>query len=248
MAAAAWNNRDGIELRACNACAFVFSAEANFSYEEFFVAGFSGASKNELMQAARSEGLDGMVAEIATKARLSAGARVLDFGSGVGLAALSFAGAGFDVTAVEASKPYIEAHKSLGLRSFPSIAEARQQGGLFDLVVMKDVLEHVTSPREILKSVLECVKPGGYFYIRVPNAHAYRFIPSVDTSSHVNHFTPRTVTKLVAESAMERIDFIGVYDISSRAGRLYHALFWRTRRFLPLYHQISLLFRRTQGS
>jgi 2-polyprenyl-3-methyl-5-hydroxy-6-metoxy-1,4-benzoquinol methylase len=248
MAANAWNNRDGIELRQCNACDFAFSAQASVSYEEFFVKAFSGASKDELMQAARSEGLDRMVAEIAIKGRLSAGARVLDFGSGVGLAALSFAGAGFDVTAVEASKPYVEVHKTLGLRSFPSIAEARHDRGLFDLVVMKDVLEHVTSPREILKSVLECVKPGGYFYIRVPNAHAYRFIPAVDTISHVNHFTPRSVTQLVAESAMEKIDFVGVYDISSRAGRLYHGLFWRTRRFLPLYHQISLLFRRTQGS
>jgi 2-polyprenyl-3-methyl-5-hydroxy-6-metoxy-1,4-benzoquinol methylase len=247
MATDAWNNRDGIELRRCGKCDFVFSAEADFSYEQFATR-FVGASKNELIARARVEGLDKMVADIAEKAGLSKGARVLDFGSGVGLAALSFVSAGFDVAVVEESKPYVEAHKALGLSSFSSISEALAHGGSFDLVVMKDVLEHLSAPRAVLSSVAECVKPGGHFYIRVPNAYAYRFVPSVDTRSHVNHFTPRTLTRLLAEHAMTKKDFVSVFDISSRAGKLYNGVFWRVRRVLPLYHQISLLCRRSLHS
>jgi 2-polyprenyl-3-methyl-5-hydroxy-6-metoxy-1,4-benzoquinol methylase len=247
MAADAWNNRDHVELRKCSACGFVFSTEADVAYDEFFVDKFAGAGHGELMQAARAEGLDRVVVEIVRKSGLSAGAHALDFGSGVGLAALSLAAAGFDVTAVERSNKYIAGHKSLGLRSFPSIAEARQYRKTFDLVVMKDVLEHVSSPREVLESVATCVRPGGYLYIRVPNAHAYPFVPWVDTRGHVNHFTPNTLAKLLADSQLHKVDFIGVYDVSSRAGRLYHALFWPLRKVLPMYHQISVLLLRPNG-
>jgi 2-polyprenyl-3-methyl-5-hydroxy-6-metoxy-1,4-benzoquinol methylase len=244
MAAYAWNNRNHVELRKCSVCRFVFSSEAEVAYDEFFVDRFVGASHSELMQAARAERLDKLALEIAEKSGLSDGAHVLDFGSGVGLAALSFMEVGFDVTAVEESKKYVAGHKSLGLRSFPSIDQARQYSDTFDLVVMKDVLEHVSAPRQVLESVVNCVRPGGYFYIRVPNTHAYKFVPSVDTRSHVNHFTPKTLTKLLAHSELYKVDFIGVYDVSSRVGRLYHALFWPPRKILPLYHQISLLFQR----
>jgi 2-polyprenyl-3-methyl-5-hydroxy-6-metoxy-1,4-benzoquinol methylase len=248
MPANAWNNRDGIELRRCSGCDFVFSAEADFSYEEFFATGFAGAGKNELMLQARAEGLDKMVAEIAAKAALPKGARVLDFGSGVGLAALGFMSAGFDVVVVEESRPYVEGHKPLGLRSFRSVAEARERCGSFDLVVMKDVLEHLSAPREVLSSVTQCVRPGGHFYIRVPNANAYPVVPRVDTRAHVNHFTPRTLVKLLAEQGIAMTDFVSVFDISSRAGKLHNSVFWPLRRFLPLYHQISLLCRRALAS
>lgn len=241
LAAQAWNNCDGVELRKCAGCGFVFSAEAGFSYESFVADSVAGQSVEELMRMAQSQGLGKLVGEIAGKAGIGRGARVLDFGSGIGLAALSFMDAGFDVLAVEASTEYVEQHKSLGIRSFRSVAQAAKQG-LFDLVVIKDVLEHIEDPCGILSVLASCISSGGHLYVRVPNVIAYRFHWSVDTKSHINHFTPAILVRLCEKYGMRKADFVGVYDISSQAGKIYNAVVWPARKMLPLYHQISILF------
>ena len=114
----------------------------------------------------------------------------------------------------------------------------------FDLVIMKDVLEHVDNPVELLQEVVSFVKPGGYFYIRVPNVYHYPFHWSIDTKSHVNHFSPHKLTALLNTHAMKRVDFVSVHDVSTRVGKLYNAFFWRLRSVIPLYHQISFLCQR----
>ena len=128
LAATSWNNAYGIELRKCLACGFVFSAQAEFSYEEFFVDAFVGKDKDELLRVARAQGLHTVVAKIAAKTGLRRGARVMDFGAGIGLAALSFMEFGFDVCAVEESRRYLERHPALGVTSFPSLGEAASAG------------------------------------------------------------------------------------------------------------------------
>jgi 2-polyprenyl-3-methyl-5-hydroxy-6-metoxy-1,4-benzoquinol methylase len=242
LAATSWNNAYGIELRKCLACGFVFSAQAEFSYEEFFVDAFVGKDKDELLRVARAQGLHTVVAKIAAKTGLRRGARVMDFGAGIGLAALSFMEFGFDVCAVEESRRYLERHRALGVASFPSLGEAASAGKTFDLVVMKDVLEHLTDPSKLLGEVIGCIGKGGYLYVRVPNVLAYKFHWAVDTKSHVSHFAPRTLIRLMKGHGMKLKDFVSIHDISSRAGRMYNAVFWRIRSVVPLYHQISMLF------
>lgn len=244
MAADARKNRDGIELRKCRACDFVYSAKDEYSYGELFNDAFVDKSKEDLVRIAKSQGLDNLVAEIARKAGIGKDAKILDFGSGIGLMILMFQRLGFDAFAVEGSRKYIEKHESLGIKSFRSIEEAMSDHKSFDLVVIKDVLEHLSDPKRVLGELIACVKPGGYFYIRVPNVHAYRFHWSIDTQGHINHFTPKILIRLFEEEKMEKVDFVGVYDIRSLAGKLYHSIFWATRKLFPLYHQISLLFRR----
>ena len=193
---------------------------------------------------ARAEGSDGLVSELLEKTGIAKGARTLDFGGGIGLTALMFQDHGVDAAVVEASRKYAEKHPSLGITSFGSAKEALEQQGPFDLVMMKDVLEHVSHPREVLAQLIACVKPGGYFYLRVPNVIAYRFHWSIGTKDNINHFTPKIVFQLLKEHGLETVDFIGVYDIRTRAGKLYHSVFWPARKMLPLYHQISVLFRK----
>lgn len=246
MAADAWKNRDRIELRKCAGCGLVFSAEDEYSYEGLFNDSFVDKSKEDLVGKARSEGIDSLVSELVEKTGIAKGTRVLDFGGGIGLTALMFQDYGVDAVVVEASRKYAEKHESLGITSFRSAEEAFKHKGTFDLVVMKDVLEHLSNPKEILAQLIASVKPGGYFYIRVPNVIAYRFHWSIDTKGHINHFTPKIVFELFEEHKMERVDFVGVYDVRSRAGKLYHSVFWPARKMLPLYHQISVLFRKIQ--
>lgn len=244
MAANARNNRDGIELRKCYACGFVFSEKAEFAYEELFANWFADKTKEDLVRRAQHEGLDKLVGELVSTTKIAKGARVLDFGSGIGLTCLMLQELGLEVIAVEESKKYVEKHATLGIKSLQSLAELARYRGSFDLVVVKDVLEHLSNPREIVAELAACVRPGGYFYVRVPNVLAYPFHWSISTKEHVNHFTPKTLTRLLEENGMEKLNFIGVHDVSSRVGRIYHSVFWSLRSILPLYHQISLLFRR----
>jgi hypothetical protein len=94
---------------------------------------------------------------------------------------------------------------------------------------------------EHLQKVTSYVKPSGYFYIRVPNVFHYPFHWSIDTKSHVNHFSPKKLTSLLEKNNMKKVDFIGVYDISTKVGKIYNSVFWKMKHFLPMYHQISFL-------
>lgn len=41
--------------------------------------------------------------------------------------------------------------------------------GSFDLVLMTEVIEHLEKPEEVLKKIIEILKPGGYLIISAPN-------------------------------------------------------------------------------
>src|SRR5579872_7220170 len=154
MAATAWNNAYAVELRKCRACAFVYSAAADMTYEEFFIEGFGGKDRRELLSLAHAEGLDDMVGEIVDRTDLRRGASVLDFGAGIGLTSLTLIEQGFDVIAVEQSERFREVHQRLGVTTFGSTDEALRARGSFDLVVMKDVLEHLPDPVPALTEVV----------------------------------------------------------------------------------------------
>src|SRR5258708_901687 len=101
MAAEAWNNRDGIELRRCDGCGLVFSVKDEYVYEELFNDAFVNKTKDDLVRMARAEGSDRLVADLVEKSKIAKGARVLDFGGGVGLTALMFQDHGVDAAVVE---------------------------------------------------------------------------------------------------------------------------------------------------
>ena len=232
MSAGAKENRDGVELRRCR-CDFVFSKLPPYDYSDYWSSHWDACSKSDLMHQARKEGLDTLVREIIKKTQPK---RVLDFGAGIGMTSMVFQSLGCRVVAAEESERYRDAHRRFGLESAGTIDRE------FDLIVAKDVLEHVEDPRKVLAMLAGLLSGAGHIYIRVPNVNAYPFLSVVATRGHVNHFSPRTLVRLAAECGLEFSNFVGVHDISSRGGRVYHAVFWPLRRLVPMYHQISMLF------
>lgn len=59
-----------------------------------------------------------------------------------------------------------------GVRYHHALFEEFSPGGQYDFVFACYVLEHVLEPRRILEMVRRVLKPGGLFYIVVPNARA----------------------------------------------------------------------------
>jgi SAM-dependent methyltransferase len=85
------------------------------------------------------------------------------------------------------------------------ILQARFQEGSFDVITCFDVLEHVYEPRKVLERVYHWLKPGGIFYILVPNIESgeARLFGSywygLELPRHLSHFSPTSLGRL-AES------------------------------------------------
>lgn len=106
------------------------------------------------------------------------------------------------------------------------LVEAR---GSFDLIMVRQVLEHVTGLEEFREALKVCLKPGGYCFIEVPN---FDFALDASDYSHIweehsNYFTMQTLRRFYHDAGLrvahmetatfsgEIIIAFGVKDIES---------------------------------
>jgi len=76
----------------------------------------------------------------------------------------------------------------------------------FDVITCFDVLEHLYEPRRVMTRVAEWLKPGGIFYVLVPNmdsaeARVFKsYWHGLELPRHLFHYSPQSL-KFLAESA-----------------------------------------------
>jgi 2-polyprenyl-3-methyl-5-hydroxy-6-metoxy-1,4-benzoquinol methylase len=107
------------------------------------------------------------------------GARVLDVGSGYGLAAGTLADLGFDVTAVEMIPELVEQAKAehgteVQWINQPFDAKAGKKGS-FDVVLSLGFLEYQERAGKELVRMRRLLRPGGLLVLSVPNTLSHRF-------------------------------------------------------------------------
>lgn len=104
---------------------------------------------------------------------------ICDLGCGNGYLAGRLAKAGYQVTGIDGSRPYIETARRL--YSSPAIhfeqaffgpALVSSLPASFDLVVSSDVIEHLYRPADLLETAYSLVKPGGTVVVGTPY-HGY---------------------------------------------------------------------------
>ncbi|WP_339672274.1 class I SAM-dependent methyltransferase [Dasania marina] len=97
--------------------------------------------------------------------------RVLDIGCGPGSFLDAAVARGWEAVGVEPSPVAVEfgVEKGLDIRQgfFSEIMLAEL--GVFDMVHMSEVLEHIPNPEEVLAAAVKCLKPGGLLTVSVPN-------------------------------------------------------------------------------
>ncbi|MFV0307954.1 MAG: methyltransferase domain-containing protein [Desertimonas sp.] len=151
--------------------------------------------------------------------------RVLDIGCSDGSFGAAARNLGHRVVGVDVAKhdgvmdrvdEFVETDLDAGLPD--------EVGDGFDVVVLADVLEHVTDPERLLKQAADRVRPGGRLLISVPNfAHWYprarvvvgRFDydrRGILDRGHVRFFTRRSLERLLARTGL-RIVHRGVTGV-----------------------------------
>jgi len=97
--------------------------------------------------------------------------RILDVGSGPGYFLLNGKERGWDTLGMEPSARAAAHSRSLGLNIENDLLAPNTAAklGLFDVVNMGVVLEHVPDPEELLRLTYDCLEPGGLLCVIVPN-------------------------------------------------------------------------------
>lgn len=123
--------------------------------------------------------------------------RVFDIGCGYGDQLAIFAANGWDVRGIEPSimrrlvakelygvTPYDGGVEDLGVKSLAGLAPAS-----FDLVMLNQVLEHVSDPYRTLTAAKQFLKPDGYLFVAVPDLELESVFALHNNFTHVRSYT-----------------------------------------------------------
>jgi 2-polyprenyl-3-methyl-5-hydroxy-6-metoxy-1,4-benzoquinol methylase len=87
----------------------------------------------------------------------------------------------------------------------------------FDVITCLDVLEHVYEPRVVMARVAEWLKPGGIFYVLVPNIDSAEarvfgsYWHGLELPRHLSHFSPTSLRSLAKS--------VGLHEVSLQTRR-----------------------------
>lgn len=147
--------------------------------------------------------------------------RFLDVGCNMGMLLRLARARGWDAVGVEPSPALRRiATEEFGLSVYGGFLDdlPEDEHGAFDVVALSDVFEHITAPREFLRSVSTALRPDGLLYVKVPNAKwsilkqrlGDRLGNSLsrdtwDSYEHVVHYTEATLRSMLRSEGFEPI-------------------------------------------
>lgn len=91
------------------------------------------------------------------------------------------------------------------------ILDAPFSPGTFDVITCFDVLEHLYEPRRVMARISEWLKPGGIFYVLVPNvqsaeARVFRsYWHGLELPRHLYHYSPASLKFLAASVGLQEL-------------------------------------------
>jgi len=96
--------------------------------------------------------------------------KLLDVGCGIGFYVHAAKLLGFDSYGIDIDKKSIEIAKGIGLKvELSDILDLEFRNNYFDIIKMKQVLEHLPNPSHVLRKIYYLLKKDGVLIIDVPN-------------------------------------------------------------------------------
>lgn len=147
-------------------------------------------------------------------ASITAGQRLLEFGSGYGLFLDAARERGYDVQGVELSRPAAAAAARLDIDVYCGQLVDAPLTGPYDVVCGWDTLEHVPDPLAVLRRIRSLIADGGTVALSTPY---FSSLPSqllgqrwwtLKPAEHIWHYTPYTLRLLAARAGFTVTDVI----------------------------------------
>jgi cyclopropane fatty-acyl-phospholipid synthase-like methyltransferase len=135
--------------------------------------------------------------------------KILEFGSGWGLWSKFMQSKSLNVSSCEFSDTR---HKFLLKNNINNTKNLEDINDKFDFIYSEEVLEHVSSPLEIIKKLRKLLKTNGYMFHRFPSSHNFKkklshiYTPKKDCAhplEHLNIMNKKSVLKMCEISDLE---------------------------------------------
>jgi 2-polyprenyl-3-methyl-5-hydroxy-6-metoxy-1,4-benzoquinol methylase len=142
---------------------------------------------------------------------------------------LTFIGTSFLSQVAQRRLLVVVPHSPSGLDLHPGYAERMRRLGIefvvgdicsydfsgqqFDFIVMGDVIEHVTDPRQALAKAAALLKPAGLLWLSTPDHEGAwtRVMDDADPmwleGEHMQYFSQRSLRRLLAEQGLAVLDY-----------------------------------------
>jgi SAM-dependent methyltransferase len=137
------------------------------------------------------------------------GGSVLEVGCGPGLMLAAFKRHGWRALGIERNEAAAETgRRFLQVEIVSTPIEALPASTRFDLIIMFQVLEHISEPVTLLRECAQRLAPGGHLIMNVPNFSSWqaRFAGSkwlhLDVPRHLVHFTPQTLAATLQRAGL----------------------------------------------
>jgi SAM-dependent methyltransferase len=176
--------------------------------------------------------------------------RLLDMGCGPGFFLAEARRQGWETAGVDLSawaKEYCREHYGIDVKQ-GTLEEAAWPDQSFDVVVMNDVLEHLTDPRKTLREVRRILKNDGILYISTPDIGSF-FSRALGArwwginKYHLFYFSRRTLERLFDAVGLKRLHY-------SSYPRVFSVNYWarRLEPYPPFVHKAFRWATRFNGS
>ncbi len=140
--------------------------------------------------------------------------RLLDFGCGDGAFLAGMKRQGWEVAGLDTDEESVE--RAIEMRGLDvelgTLPMPRWDSPQFDVITMRQSLEHVHQPLETLRAARNLLTPAGVLMVSVPNFEglAAGWFGSdwfgLDLPRHLSHFSPRTLAAIIERAGFGRID------------------------------------------
>jgi 2-polyprenyl-3-methyl-5-hydroxy-6-metoxy-1,4-benzoquinol methylase len=148
-----------------------------------------------------------------TLTKYKQGGSILDLGCSSGAFLETLTGGKWELFGIEMSAEVARrAEKRTGAKIFVGdILDAPFPQGYFDSITCFHVFEHMYKPKEILQKVSHWLKPGGIFYMMVPNIHSAgektfkSYWYALELPRHLFHWSPKAIRHAIRYVDLEEV-------------------------------------------